>query len=204
MRPPNRPRTMTGINCTAATTPEQERVAGELEDRASPGRRSASTCRRARRAGRRRTGGSCDAGRRARPGSDMPAVAGSRRASGAWWAAWRLVAGCSWMARGPRRGPRGGRRGARGVPRPRRSSPRAARSSAAATPTWRSMRASASCEDRAPFGRVAGSSGTGADCGRGRPRPRAAGRSRRGEKPASSRRPRMNRRRSRSSASYRR
>ena len=39
IRPPNRPRTMTGIHCIAATTPEQERVTGELEDQPALGDR---------------------------------------------------------------------------------------------------------------------------------------------------------------------
>ena len=156
MSPPNRPRTMTGIHCMAATTPEQERVAGELEDQPALGdglhpgaderhelaaevQAVVAMPEGARAVGERHAGGRPD----------------QRSVSGAWWAAWRLVAGCSCV-------------GSRPASRSSRWPARWARRSSASTiiassrsilrrsdPTWRSTRASGVLQDRAPLAGVA-------------------------------------------------
>ena len=70
MTPPNRPRTMTGPNW--ATDSSRARTGrSSVGGRASPARPTASTCRSARSAGRSRTAGSCDGGRRDRPRDDV-------------------------------------------------------------------------------------------------------------------------------------
>ena len=110
-RPANRPRTMTGRNWAAATTPEPERVAAvSWQDEPAPGRPAASRSRRARSPGRRRTAGSCGGGTR-----DRPSAARERRGG-------RIVIGGSLggrrrardAGRARRRARRGGRRGGAG------------------------------------------------------------------------------------------
>ena len=79
---------------------------GELEDQPAPGRPAASRCRRATRAGRRRTGGSCGGGTRGRrwrtrsPRGAGRGVGAARGSSGRGRRA-RRVAGCSWVGSRP-------------------------------------------------------------------------------------------------------
>ena len=86
---------------------EPERVAASAAGPARPGRPAASTCRRARWPGRRRTAGSCGGGTRDTPGAARPAsavAAGFRAGSpSAGCAAWPPSSSARWRDPGARR-----------------------------------------------------------------------------------------------------